>query len=257
MRVKLSILSIAALSVAVGAGTANAQLSNYYVTDGNSGVGMTHGWNGGANFLNYTWAGNAEISIYTTGSVIRQVHYQAGLAGTEYDLAGTPTGNTYTQGGIDQNYDAGFDGTNVYQVDFTTGAVARFDTSFQNRTFLFNANVLDLGITYDGATNTIWTSSWVGGGLSQYDLNGNLVSSFNPGIQNISALAWDPQDDTLWMSDAGARTHVQYSKTGTLLSSYSTGVYVLGGEMAPIPAPASLTLLAFGGLAATRRRRRA
>lgn len=249
------------------AGLALAQSSNYYVTDGTAGAGMTHVWQGGVEVFNYHWAANGEMPIvvadFGSGVRIRQAVGQplSGGAeqGDEYLPNGTPTGfhNTWNSGDPANitGYDAGFDGSSIFMVDWggnTNGGVYRYNNNYGGRTFMFMAHPGDLGITYDSGTNTIWTGGYSSGLVQQWSLSGTPMASFS--ASGANALAYDSSNGSLWMSDGS--NLLNYDLNGNLLGLVNSNMYVLGGEMMAVPEPATLAILGLGILAVARRRRK-
>ncbi|MBL1217343.1 MAG: hypothetical protein D8M59_07585 [Planctomycetes bacterium] len=216
----------------------------YFTTD-NTDHGFTRAWQGGIEQYNFEWATDSghEQIIYVDGDFIRQASFFAdGFDdGAEYDLAGNPTGTLYH---FDNNgqmvFDAGFDGTNVYTVDFATqGEVWVWDKDYTNGRFLFRAdheNHPVYGITWDGNNQTLWTCGWGDGRVRQWDMSGELVSEFSVGFDSaLAALAWDPAGDTLWLNNTSINENQQYDKAGNLLMTYQCGAYS-GGEIS-LPSP--------------------
>ncbi len=166
IRARLLVLSgIAAML----ASSAQAQLSAYYVTDATSGIGMTHVWQGGVQQFSYTWANPAEMPIvvgnFGSGVRVRQADGETFGTGTgdEYTLGGTPTGFTNTWEGGSSTvtaYDAAYNGTNIFMVDWDSGSLYSYDNNYGSRTFMFNVNPNDIGITYDPGNNTLWTANY-------------------------------------------------------------------------------------------------
>lgn len=262
---KLCVLSAFVLG---GASSVFAQVSNYYVTDGTTQRGFTHVLQGGTEQFAYQWVSGGQMPIavgdFGSGMRVRQAVGQPLSGnpeqGNEYTLAGVATGGTNVWGGATNGitaYDAGFNGTNIFMVDWTSGEVYSYDNNYNNRTFLFQANQSDLGITFDSGTNTIWTSNFGGGTVSQWSLGGTLLNSFNGAGSSLAALAYDSDDQSLWLSNGSEM--VQYNRSGSILSRFSYGTYVLGGEFAAegVPEPTSMVLLGLGAAAVLRRKRKA
>jgi hypothetical protein len=184
--------------------------------------------------------------------------------GDEYLLNGTPTGfhNAWNPGDpLVSAYDAAFDGTSIYMVDWqgaTNGNVYSYDSNYNNRTFLFAANGGDIGITYDSRDKTLWTAGFSTGLVQEWSMTGTALTSFTDPNSSAAGLAYDSVDGTLWMSDgSGASKLYNYSTSGALLNTVVTNEYILGGEMvaAPAPEPATMALLGLGAAALLRRRR--
>ena len=78
----------------------------------------------------------------------------------------------------------------------------------------------DLGITYDSANNSIWVSGFNNSTVTDFALNGTVLSSFTGPAPELTSLAYDPSDGTLWMGSQTAEgTFWQFSTTGTQLQS--------------------------------------
>ncbi len=256
-------------SIAISA-AALAQTSAYYVTQGTSGPGKTWVMQNGQIQFNYNWAADGQMPIaigdFGQGLRVRQACGQPTSGnpqqGDEYLLNGTPTGYTnFWNSGDPPNttaYDATFDGTHIYMVHWlgaTDGQVFMYDKNYANGQFLFNARSGDIGITYDSKTNSLWTSNWNDGKVTQWSMNGTQLFQYQPFPVGVAALAYDPVDDTFWMSISATGLLEQHDRNGTFLQSYRWPDYVLGGEIAVVPEPVSV--LAFGaGLAALALKRR-
>lgn len=262
----LALLAIGAIEL-LGA-RAIAQSSAYYVTDGTTGVGYTHIWQGGVMVGQYKWGNLAEMPIvvgnFGSGIRVRQsVGEPIGppLAGDEYLLDGTTTGfhNLWDPGNTNiTGYDAAFDGSWIYMVDWggpTSGEIYRYDNNYGGRTAMFMANTGDIGITYDSRDETLWTANFNNGLVSEWTMSGTLVTSFTARGGSAAALAFDSIDGTLWMSDGSHGQNIlNYTTSGQLVNVVKTGEYILGGEMTAAPEPASLALFGCGIVALLRRR---
>ena len=258
---------------AIAVTPAFAQLSAYYVTDGTAAVGNTHIWQGGGQSGTYAWGGAGEMPIvvgnFGSGVRVRQAVGEPNgntlpQPGDEYLLNGTPTGfhNLWNPGDANvSGYDAAFDGSSIFMVDWngtTTGNVYRYDNNYNGRTFMFAAHPGDIGITYDSRDNTIWTSSFGTGLVQEWSMTGTPLTSFFDASGSAAALAYDSADGTLWMSDGSSATAIlNYDTSGNLIKRVVTNEYLLGGEMAAAPEPATMALLGLSAVALIRRRRSA
>lgn len=189
--------------------------------------------------------------------------------GGQYDLNGTWTGVDYSSFGYSPDlsmlfYDGTTDGSNHYVVNYGgNGGVWKTDRDWNNMTKLFDLGGFAnrLGITYDVDKQSLWVSGWDNGMVEEYDLAGNLLSSFDSGLSgSITALAMDQTTGTLWMGQVGNDgVFTGYSRSGNIVDRFQNTdlgrLNILGGEFNVVPEPA--TLLALGaGLAAFARCRR-
>ena len=176
----------------------------------------------------------AEFAIAVGGDV-RTVDYRLGFSGGLYDLSGASQGTSYVNPGYEA-YDSTTDGRYNFVVDFITKVVMATDRDYQNPTVLFTADLISpMGITYDPSNNSLWIAAFNNGQVTQHDLQGNVLSSFNTGLLVQSALALDHADGTLWLHEwegNGGQRFLQFSKEGTFLGDFNSGVdgNWLGGE---------------------------
>ena len=155
-------------------------------------------------------------------------------------------------------YDGTSDGNFNYGIDFNSGYIYRFSSTWGGTpAVMFQAaGSGTIGITYDSANNSFWTSDFSDGIISDYSMNGVLLSSFDNGYSAGMALAYDPADNTLWMlTEWLSGNFVQYDTSGTQLQTMVLDVPpsdILGAEFmtSPVPEPSLLALAGLGGLAA-------
>ena len=176
--------------------------------------------------------------------------------------------------GSDFVYDGTTDGRFNYFWDLTSGAAYKSNLGWSGATLLFtlgNASGHRLGITYDASNNSLWLSGYdgaVGTLISDYSLNGTLLSSFNISHIENGFLALDPADGTLWLDP------IDVTGNGLILEQYARSaagsfgatqpllqaqgyiglpVDALGGEFqytgTVVPEPSTGAILGFGALA--------
>ncbi len=178
----------------------------------------------------------------------------------EYTLAGIATGSTSAGGVIiSQLLDGTADGKGKnYGSTCCSGqdivTVANFDWS--NQQTLFNISVEAGGIAYDPQNSHLFISTLRSGGvINEYDLSGNLLNSFNVGL-DIVGLAYEQATNSLWgylalPPSSGNLDMYNFSTAGVQLEhvvvagSFSNP---LGGEMPllPVPEPSTLALMGLG-----------
>jgi len=289
--------AVAALALPAGlAVSAAAQTGVYYVTDEDQPVGSIYTVQGGVytNQWNTTSGlrhGAIAVGPTTVRSTVEAFGGGGFYPGEAHTLAGVFVGpllpGLNTAGvGPGRIIDGAFDGQSTFVVcgfdafAAVTGEVWRYGANFDGPgAFMFNVGQNDQGITYDTATNTIWTSEYnlsgVVGRIKQWDLAGNLLFAF-PAIRPVAggfieserntALAYDASDDTFWFN-----AHVEDTLNGTLGELWqfdrfgnflqavdptpNGNVLYWGGEFA-VPAPGGAAALALTALGLLFRRRR-
>lgn len=274
-KIVLAVAGFWGLSTAASAGTlTTGPTGNYYLSNGSTiwnvkGLALVNSW---------TSAGlpmAVDTTIRTTGNFVDQ-------SGAQYSLGGTASGTTYANPG--SGTFAIWDGTTDTSHNYTVttacdtcggsqSAVIRTDLDWSNPVVLFTAGTGggydSLGITYDATNNSLWVSNWnAGSRITDYAMNGSVLSSFDAGFIDIGGLALDSTDGTLWATQNGSSALSQYSKSGTLLQSGTiaglTANTLWAGEFgqdAPpppsgAPEPASLVLFGAGAAALALLRRR-
>ncbi|MCB9845871.1 MAG: hypothetical protein H6811_07810 [Phycisphaeraceae bacterium] len=211
-----------ALLACVGAcvaGSAKAQVSTLYVTDGDADdIRAVQG--GVVVDSNLDVGGSRRYRV-----AVRDTIWLGDMdLGTniELDLDLDPTGSSSPSGvDIQEGTDGTTDGTFNYTVEsfVASGFVYRYNGDWSGGSALFQVTGSDIvGITYDTATDTLWISD--NSTISQYDLAGNVLGSF-PHAGGRGSLAYEPATDTLWYVTNGSDSIRQYSKAGALLQTLS------------------------------------
>lgn len=198
----------------------------------------------------WAWQNSQEAAIAVLDTVKQHGVFHPDL-GTEYTLAGQPTGTTYPGHGLTGGqfgrrfYDATTDGNHIYAWDYEFGSAFRFDLNWSNPVELFNVpgQADFMGITYDPTNDSLWVSGWDLQTIRNYTLGGVLLSSFDPGSMLNSALALNPLDGTLWFSAFGTSQFQNFSKSGTFLGSEAAPADLFGGEIVAVPEPRPLLSL--------------
>jgi hypothetical protein len=238
----------------------NGPISEYYVTDGDSNILSVVQ---GQSVVRSWQLQDNQYPIAVTSTVRAYASYNYNT-GSEYTLAGVPTGKTYPfQGDAGQSLDGATDASrHNWLISFNDYAVWQFDRDWKNPTSLFTLSNSPTGITYDMRSGNLWIAS-DDGIIGRYTMSGTLLTSFEYGSERrVGSLAWEPATDTLWGIDNNTNQVLQWSKDGTLLQAgYVEGTLggnSWGGEfaMAAVPLPPSLLLLAPGLLSLAGMRKR-
>jgi len=224
----------AAIAALFMAGTASAQVGEYYLVRAEQG----HIWviQGGVVVREWNVDGDLEIPLTVTDTV-RTYGYLQGDIGSEYELDGTLTGVHYPWGpDCGQQYlDGATDGEFAYALQYTGDRpICRYDLDWTNPQLLFNLGAGEQwdAITYDPDNGTMWATGR-NFRLVEFSMQGVELNSYDIAPADRSAgLALDPADDTFWMHRGGDIIE-QYSKTGQLLTTHNVpGVSgnIWGGE---------------------------
>ncbi|MBS0264515.1 MAG: hypothetical protein JSS02_21450, partial [Planctomycetes bacterium] len=178
------------------------------------------------------------------------------------DLSVASTGVTRTNNFASNVFDGTSDGTHNYTINYLTGEVIALGLDWGGPVVSqFTTGILgDLGITYDAWHDSLWIQNFYTGRVTEYTLQGHILTSFLTDSTNYnrSALAMDV-DHTLWYADFNTNTIVHYSTAGEYLGSsdYAGLLFAFGGEIAVVPEPTPWLIFAsFGILVAVAQFRR-
>lgn len=242
---------------------AHAQTSPLYALDDYSGATLVI--QGGVVVQSFVRSDPLYTAAVAIAGDVRTVGHGNGATGTQYTLAGSPLGGTYTNTtGTGAFYDGGTDGTN-YNFSFRSGTneLWRFDRNWQNGQVLFHLPGVapdTAGVTYDSLTGGFFISGYTR--FASYNSSGGLLWSrgHEGGVLAQFGIAYDRQDDTVWTS--GNLLHPgwlqQYTSGGVFIQQVYvpqlSGMNALGLEF-NVPGPGAAGLFAVASLVGVRRRR--
>ncbi len=218
-RQSLSISALSATLILAAAGSSEAQISEYYMHSGDQHTftvvqngTIIRQWDIASGTSNYQYPMVVRDTVRTTSADV-------GAVGAEYSLTGTDLGPRYIHpAGTSRCWDGATDGTHNFSID-TVGAVWQFDGDWTNPVRLFSAGGIG-ALAYDPDNNSLWVGTFSGSNLTQYDLSGNVISSFTTGHTQNMAVALDPADGTLWIHNRNVQgTIEQWSRSGSLLNT--------------------------------------
>ncbi len=247
-------LVLATVAALVVAGAAQAQTQVLYITDGDS--DFIKAIQGGIIIDENLMIGGSRRYRIAVTDTIWLGDMDAG-SNAEFTLGLDPTGNTSPTGvDISEGTDGATNGVFNWTVESfgNTGGVYQYNGDWSGGAELFSVTGSQIvGITYDTAAGTLWVSDQFM--ISQYDMAGNILSSFGHDGDRGS-LAYEPATDSLWYVPNSGSLIRQYSKDGDLMQLLDVpyGGNVWGAEFA-IPTPGALALLGLAGLSFRRRRR--
>jgi len=215
----LATATFAAALALTGAATCMAQTSEYFLHSGDQDR-FTVVQNGA---ILRTWGLASGTDRYQYPMVVRDtvrtMGADVGDVGADYDFDGNDLGPRYTHpAGTSRCWDGTADEEHNYSID-TAGVVWQFDLDWSNPVRMFTAGGIG-ALAYDSDNDSIWVGTFSGSDLTQYDKQGNILSSFTTGHTKNMALAIDPADGTLWLHDRNRQgTLEQWSRSGQLLAT--------------------------------------
>lgn len=231
-------------------------ITEYYIVDGQS--AQLSVVQGNSIIRSWTTRDPGEQMPIAVADTVRTFAEHPGYFGSEYDYNGNWTGTDYPDvgGPQGQRIDGGTDGVRRnFLAGYNDGGIWQYDRDWTNPVRLFSA-ISPTGVTYDTMTGNLWVIEHGISSVSEYTVDGTLLSSFSFGSGWRGCLAYEPATDTLWLSEFASGEIFQFAKDGTLLQSEvipGLGGYAWGGEFI-IPEPGTLSLLSLGLVALLRRR---
>jgi hypothetical protein len=220
----------------------------------------------GASVQTFSQAPDAEIQYpvawhptYRGGTFIT-VGRDIDTAGGVYDINHTQVDTFINYSSIEgQHLDGTLDTNRMisYAVNWSTGDVVQFGDSLFNSpvTSIYNAGQNNLySITYNAQRDSLFLGG--GSSITEISVTGSFLNSFNtPGL--VRSLAYDA-DGTMWYLSGNGADIVQIDAVGNELSrtTVNLGGNYFGGEIAPVPEPATFVALGIGIAALVIRRRK-
>lgn len=146
-----------------------------------------------------------------------------------------------------------------YATNYSTGDIVQYADQYFNSPVgsIYNAGAGDVwSITYNGKTDTLFLGR--NGVIDEITVGGAFVGSFAAAGGRIRSLAYDASDSTMWYLTDDGQDIVQIDEAGNILSREVVGLggNYWGGEIAPVPEPATMAALGLGAAALLRRRRK-
>ncbi len=214
---------------------ASAQTEVLYTTNGD-GATLTM-YQGGSGTQTTTHVRGYPITVHDT--VWIGDYNGAQPNALEYDLVGNPMGGSVPYDAV-LAVDATSDGEFAYELGNAFNSTAtvyrlapNLDSSNREPIFDLAGDNRFVGITYDHANGTLWISA--ASSIYEYNLAGNLLSSFPHNEGDGHALAYESSTQTLWT--ARASTLWQYDRSGNLLKTIDTGFSAGNNWGAEFPTP--------------------
>ena len=147
----------------------------------------------------------------------------------------------------------------TYASNWSTGDVLQYANDyFDSPTVsIYNAGANSLySITYHAGRNSLFLG--LGGQITEIDTSGNVIGSFATPDGIVRSLAYDGSDGTMWYLSSSGNDIVQIDALGNELGRavVNLGGNYFGGEIAPVPEPATFVALGLGLAALLVRRKK-
>ncbi len=233
----LAVYTVSGALAIAAAGTAFGQRSEYFMHSGDQDTftvvqngQIVRQWGLANGSSRYQYPMVVRDTVRTTGANVGDV-------GAEYSLTGTDLGPRYTHpAGSSRCWDGATDGVHNFSID-SAGDVWQFDLDWSNPIRLFHITNGGIGgLTYDPDNGSLWVGLFSGPTtLTEYRLDGSVLSSFDTGHTKNMAVALDPADGTLWIHNRNSQgTIEQWTRSGVMLNSIAVpglaSQNALGGE---------------------------
>lgn len=265
MKLHFALIALAAASVAA-AGIAGPQ-GVWMLTDGDAGMDAMIQGGSVATFaqagfaeLQYPIAWNPNFLGSGSGAFMTVGRDMNGRGGV-YDINHNVIGNfgnftSFSGQHLDGTLDTAADRT--YATNFSTGDVIQYADG------LFNGGVASIyvststlyTITYHALRGTLFLGE--SGQITEITTGGVFVGSFTTPDGAVRSLAYDGSDGTMWYLSSNGVDIVQIDALGSELArtTVNLGGNYWGGEIAPVPEPATFVALGLGIAALLIRRKK-